>query len=56
MKYKAYLVEENNGEFIEEGEDIPEPEIWFHDIFRKDGSAYDEEEVNFIKSFLDTSR
>ena len=46
----------NNEEFIEEGEDIPEPEIWFHDIFRKDGSAYDEEEVNFIKSFLDTSR
>lgn len=27
-----------------------EPKIWFHDIFRKDGSAYSEEEVNLIKS------
>ena len=40
------------GEFIEDGEDIPEPEIWFHDIYRKNGSAFDEEEVNFIKKTL----
>ncbi|HJM59837.1 MAG TPA: hypothetical protein QGG52_04880 [SAR86 cluster bacterium] len=40
------------GEFIGEGEDIPEPEIWFHDIFRKNGTAFDEEEVNFIKNIL----
>ncbi|MFL2697763.1 MAG: 1,4-beta-xylanase [Gammaproteobacteria bacterium] len=45
-----------NGEFIREGEDIPEPKIWFHDIFRTDGSAYDQDEVKFIKSFLNTSR
>jgi len=44
-----------DGEFIEEGEDIPEPEIWFHDIFRIDGTAYDQEEVNFIKKILNTS-
>ena len=40
------------GEFIEDEEDIPEPEIWFHDIYRKNGSAFDEEEVNFIKKIL----
>ena len=38
-----------NGEFIEKGDSIPEPEIWFHDILREDGSPYDEEEVAFIK-------
>ncbi len=27
-----------------------EPKLWFHDIFRKDGAAYKEEEVKFIKS------
>ena len=28
---------------------IPEPGVWFHDIFRKDGSPYDEAEIDFIK-------
>ncbi len=27
-----------------------EPPVWFHDIFRKDGSAYRKEEVELIKS------
>lgn len=27
-----------------------EPPLWFHDIFRKDGSPYKQEEVAFIKS------
>lgn len=26
-----------------------EPEVWFHDIFRPDGTPYDEKEVNYIK-------
>ena len=29
----------------------PEPEVWYHDIFRKDGSPYDTEELKYIKSF-----
>ena len=37
------------GEFLEDGEAIPEPEIWFHDILRADGTPYSEDEVNFIK-------
>jgi len=31
---------------IESGE---EPEVWFHDIFRRDGSAFSEEEITLIK-------
>lgn len=27
----------------------PEPDPWFHDIFRKDGSSYDPDEVAFIQ-------
>ena len=38
-----------DGKFLNPGDPIPEPEKWFHDIFRVDGSAYDEDEVSFIK-------
>ena len=27
-----------------------EPEIWFHDIFRKDGTPFSEKEIKFIQS------
>ena len=30
--------------------DGKEPKIWFHDIFRKDGTVYNKEEVKLIKS------
>lgn len=30
--------------------DGAEPKVWFHDIFRKDGTPYSEKEVKFIKS------
>jgi hypothetical protein len=33
-----------------------EPELWFHDIFRKDGSPYKKEEVDFISSMTKTSK
>jgi hypothetical protein len=26
-----------------------EPPVWFHDIFRRDGTAYREEEVSYIR-------
>jgi Cellulase (glycosyl hydrolase family 5) len=29
--------------------DGSEPKTWFHDVFRKDGSAYDEKEIQVIK-------
>ncbi len=31
------------------GENYPEPELWFHDIFRVDGTPFDPEDVAFIR-------
>lgn len=30
-------------------EGSPEPKVWFHDIFRKDGTPFDEKEIELIK-------
>jgi hypothetical protein len=30
--------------------DGSEPAVWFHDIFRPDGSVFDQKEVDFIMS------
>lgn len=38
-----------DGDFLQAEDDIPEPEVWFHDILRINGSPYDDEEVAFIK-------
>ena len=43
------------GEFLEDGDAIPEPAIWFHDILRADGTPYSEDEVNFIKQITSSS-
>ena len=34
--------------------DGKEPPVWFHDIFRKDGTPYDEKEITLIKSLTNT--
>lgn len=31
----------------------PEPKIWFHDIFRPDGTPFDKSETDFIRSITD---
>jgi hypothetical protein len=33
----------------ESKEDSPEPATWFHDIFRADGTAFDQNEILIIK-------
>ncbi len=33
--------------------DKDEPDVWFHDIFRPDGSVYSEEEVDLIRRLTD---
>ena len=43
------------GEFLKDGEAIPEPKIWFHDILRADGTPYSEDEVNFIKQITSSA-
>jgi hypothetical protein len=29
---------------------LDEPPVWFHDVFRPDGTVFSQEEVDFIKS------
>ena len=41
-----------NKDFVTDIKKIPEPKIWFHDIYRMDGSPFDQKEVDFIKNFL----
>ncbi len=31
---------------------VNEPELWFHDIFRKNGEVYKKEEAEFLRSFI----
>jgi hypothetical protein len=33
----------------------PEPEVWFHDIYRIDGSAYSDKEVEFIRTMTNVN-
>lgn len=39
-------------EFIEDSESLIEPEVWFHDILRRDGSAFSNKETSLIKKIL----
>ena len=34
-------------------EGTPEPELWFHDLFRLDGTPFDEEEIRLFRTFTD---
>lgn len=36
-------------------EGAPEPNVWFHDIFRKDGTPYSKKEIEFIRSMTKTT-
>jgi formylglycine-generating enzyme required for sulfatase activity len=37
------------GAYLKAGDAIPEPPLWFHDIFRVDGTPFDPAEVEFIR-------
>jgi len=37
------------GQLIQPGEAYPEPKVWFHDIYRVDGTPYSQDEIDFIK-------
>lgn len=41
--------ERKQGNVVKPGEDFPEPELWFHDLLRFDGSPYKEEEIKVFK-------
>ena len=37
--------------YLKAQDPIPEPDLWFHDIFRIDGTAYDSKEIEIITSY-----
>ena len=39
-------------QYLKAQDPIPEPDLWFHDIFRIDGTPFEPKEIEFIKSFL----
>lgn len=38
-----------SGNVVKPGEQFPEPEIWFHDLYRIDGTPFDAEEIAVFK-------
>jgi len=36
--------------------DVKEPEVWFHDIYRKDGTPFDAKEIDCIRSIVKKSK
>ena len=38
-----------SGHVVQSGEPFPEPEVWHHDLFRQDGTPYDQKEIELFK-------
>jgi hypothetical protein len=41
------------GVVLQPGEPMPEPELWFHDIFREDGTPFDPAEIDCIRHYTE---
>jgi hypothetical protein len=37
-------------------EQVPEPKVWFHDLFRTDGTPYDPNEIELFKKYTSANR
>ena len=48
-KKRSVLQERKAGNVVNPGEPMPEPEVWFHDLFRIDGTPYDSQEIEIFK-------
>ncbi|MEH0152895.1 cellulase family glycosylhydrolase [Limibacter armeniacum] len=44
------------GEVVNKGEAFPEPELWFHDLFRMDGTPYSEEEIKIFRELTGVAK
>ena len=38
-----------SGDVVGPGDPFPEPEVWFHDLFRVDGTSFDQEEIDLFR-------
>lgn len=45
----VYELRKQKESVVQPGEAFPEPEVWFHDIYRVDGTPYSKEEIHFIR-------
>jgi len=41
------------GEVIKPGDSFPEPEVWFHDLYRTDGTPFDPAEIAIFRKLTD---
>ncbi|MCP5537363.1 MAG: cellulase family glycosylhydrolase [Akkermansiaceae bacterium] len=41
---------------VQPGEAYPEPKLWFHDIYRIDGTPYSKEEIDFIRRMTSSNK
>ncbi|WNJ20644.1 cellulase family glycosylhydrolase [Pontibacter sp. G13] len=49
-KKRSVLQERAEGNVVQPGEAMPEPEVWFHDLFRYDGTPYSTAEIELFQS------
>jgi len=42
------------GEVVKPGEVFPEPELWFHDLFRINGTPFDQREIDIFRKLTST--
>ena len=50
------VAERERGNVVKPGEKYPEPKIWFHDLLRMDGTAYDEKEIDLFKQLTKNNK
>lgn len=54
-KRASLAAKRNAGEVVPPGEPFPEPEVWFHDLFRMDGTPFDPKEIKVFKELTGKS-
>lgn len=55
-KKRSVNAEREAGNVVQPGEAMPEPEIWFHDLLRLDGTPYDMAEIDIFKRLTTDNR
>lgn len=48
----VYELREKKNCVVQPGEAFPEPKVWFHDIYRVDGTPYSKDEIDFIRKII----
>jgi len=44
------------GKVLKSGDPFPEPELWFHDLYRTDGTPFDKKEIDLFKQLTKEAR